>query len=85
MVQVGGRLLILAPLTGKQHAACVLIGFFSIPACALLKLVPDRIVKKLPILIDENKSMENDPILSAYNKSAKGGVLKKGDDKVKPQ
>ena len=63
------------PLTGEQHAFCIIWGFTAFIISAILKLTPAEFFEKMPIVVDENKAVdENDPIMSAYNKQAHAKV-----------
>ena len=42
----------------------------------LLKLLPESVVAKVPIMLDENKEIDpNDPVMAAYNKQAQAKAL----------
>ena len=68
-VQYGGILTTCHPLTPREHAFCIMWGSSVLVVSALLKLTPAEFFEKMPIVIDENKALdENDPIMAAYNK-----------------
>lgn len=55
----------------------MLIGLTTWIIAVILKITPDSWLKKIPIKIDENKEDDSDPLMKAYNSSAKGKLLKK--------
>jgi hypothetical protein len=77
-VQYGGQLTRCHALTAKEHAFCVLWGASTLVVSALLKLTPADLTDKMPIVVDENKPVnENDPIMGAYLKQANAKVIQK--------
>lgn len=69
-----------AALTKQQHAACLLWGSTTLIVNVLIKkFTPNKVVQKLPIFIDENKAISEDPLMKFYNSKAKGKVLNKED------
>ena len=45
---------ITAPLTGDEHAVCLLLGAGSLVVSALLKLTPTEWVDKIPVKVNED-------------------------------
>jgi P-type Ca2+ transporter type 2C len=75
-VQYGGILTNCHALTGEEFAFCVLWGASTMLISVILKLTPAEFFEKMPIVIDENKAIdENDPLLAAYNKQANAKAL----------
>lgn len=58
-------------LTNQQFFRCVAWGSSALLCAFVLKLTPEQLVEKLPIGIDEQKSLgENNAIMRAYEKTA---------------
>ena len=74
LVQVFNQFAQTAPLTGKQHAYCILIGASTLLVSMLLKLLPASLNGKIPHLVDENKQPNDDKLMSAFNNQAKAKV-----------
>jgi hypothetical protein len=70
------------PLTEKQHAACILWGASTLLISVILKLTPDDWIKKIPVRVDEDKPVGDDPLMAAYNKQANAKVSQTG---VRPE
>lgn len=73
-----------APLTAEQHAFSIVIGSTVLLVGAILKLTPAELTNKLPIVVDENKGVdENNKIMAMYNQQANAKVTKsKAHDEV---
>jgi magnesium-transporting ATPase (P-type) len=66
-----------APLDAQQHAFCIVIGSTVLLIGALIKLTPVELTNKMPILVDENKAVdENNKIMAMYNQQANAKVTK---------
>lgn len=76
-VQFCGKLANTAPLTGKQHAFCILMGSTTLLVSAILKLLPTQWSSKLPHFVNENNQVEDDKLMAAFNKQAKAKVMKR--------
>ena len=76
-VQYAGKFADTASLTGQQHAFCILVGSSTLLISLLLKLLPPQWTSKLPHFVNENKGVENDKLMAAFNSQAKAKVLKK--------
>lgn len=79
LIQYGGRMARCSPLTGPQHAFCILVGSTSIIASFALKLLPEKLNEKLPLLINERKVPTDDKIVAFYKKQAEA----KATDSIK--
>jgi hypothetical protein len=64
------------PLSEKQHAFCVIWGFTAIPVSAFLKWLPNKLAEKLPVLVDENKAVQEDKLMNAFNSQANAKAFK---------
>lgn len=73
-VQWGGKLTRCATLAGDQYAFCVLVGMSSLLVSFILKLLPEKLNEKIPKLIDEKKSNQNDKLIQFYKKQAEAKV-----------
>ena len=74
LVQVFNQFAQTAPLTGKQHAYCIMIGSTSLLISLILKLLPASLNSKIPRLVDENQEPKDDKLMSAFNNQAKARV-----------
>jgi Ca2+-transporting ATPase len=76
-VELCGSLANTTPLTGKQHAFCILIGSSTLLVSVLLKLLPNKLTSKLPHLVNENQNVADDKLMAAFNKQANAKVTKR--------
>lgn len=75
-VQFLGQSFRVTPLDSQKHATCILYGASVLVISIVLKLIPESIVNKVPIFLDENKEIDpNDPVMAAYNKQASAKAL----------
>lgn len=78
-VQHFGQLMRVAPLTDRQHAACMLWGVSTLLVSVLLKLTPEAWSKKIPIRVDEDADASDSALVSLYNAQAKAKFIAKED------
>lgn len=72
-----------APLDAQQHAFCIVIGSSVLLVGALFKLTPQELTNKLPIVVDENKGVdESNKIMAMYNQQANAKMSKKAHEEV---
>lgn len=81
MIQYGGRMTRCSPLTGDEHAFCLLVGSTSLIAGLALKFTPESLTKKIPSLFNENENNDNSKIVQFYKKQAETKV----SDLAKPK
>lgn len=74
LVQYCGKFVNTAPLTGQQHAYCILIGSTVLIISAVLKALPPQLTNKLPNFVNENQGASDDKLMSAFNTQAKAKV-----------
>lgn len=83
-VEMGGKMVRTASLTSEQHAGCIIWGSTVLLVGALLKFLPNKLVEKIPVFVDETKPPAEDKLTGAFN-AINGPVTKKGGDKVNPE
>lgn len=83
-VQMGGEMVRTAPLTPEQHAGCLIWGSTVLLVGAFLKFLPNKIVDKIPVFVDETKPISDDALTGAFNKM-NAPVTKKGYEKIEPE
>jgi len=66
----------LVPLDAKQHAFCILWGFTAIPVSAFFKWLPNKVTEKIPVLVNEDQAVQDDKLMSAFNKQANSKAFK---------
>lgn len=75
-IQWGGSAVGCAPLTVEQHAGCMLWGSTSFLISAILKWLPNKVTEKLPVLVNEDQAVQEDKVMSAFNKQANSKAFK---------
>jgi len=76
-VEYGGEAMQTTPLTGQQHAACIMWGATTLLVSVVLKMLPNKITEKIPALVNEDQDQKEDKLLNAFNKQAQAKVSKK--------
>jgi hypothetical protein len=69
-----------APLSDRQHAACIIWGASTLLVSVLLKLTPEEWTKKIPIRVDEDADASDSGIVALYNSQAKAKFITKGEN-----
>ena len=71
-------------ISRTEWGSCVMIGATPLIIAPLLKLTPESWLKKMKLdkVVDENKSMEGNKLLAAYDKAAN---IKVGEDEKKEE
>ena len=89
LVNVFGKFFRCYPLTGQEHAACILIAMVVLIVSTALKLTPPSWVDKIPIKMDESKKIgDDDLVMNYFNKGvgaakpSKKELLLYGDDQA---
>jgi len=78
LVQYGGEAMQTVPLSAKEHAFCIVWGSTTLLVSTLFKLlVPNRFTEKLPALVNEDRNVNDDKLLKAFNSQAKAKVTSK--------
>jgi P-type Ca2+ transporter type 2C len=77
LVEYGGEAMQTTSLTGEQHAACIIWGSTTLLIGTFLKWLPNKITEKIPALVNEDKNVEDDKLIQAFNSQAKAKVSKK--------
>ena len=76
-VQLGSTMTRCAPLDAQQHAFSIVIGSTVLVAGAILKLTPAELTNKMPIVVDENKPVdESNKVMLMYNQQASAKMTK---------
>ena len=61
-------------MTKSQLGSCMCWGFTPIPIALVLKLTPERWLRKFGQLVDESKDFGDSKLLKFYNKHSKAKI-----------
>lgn len=73
------------PLQRSEWGSCIAVGSTTLVISAIIKLIPDHWLQKLPMINkgnEDDSSMENNAILGKFNDAATGAPQQPGNGKV---
>lgn len=67
LVEVAHQFAQTTPLTGQQHAYCILVASTVLVFSAVLKALPPQLTSKIPTFVNENQQPKDDGLMKAFN------------------